>query len=503
MPKKKKLQSTAPVMTRGQLSRAAREAQRIRNLYTAGIALGVVIVLVLSFAVVFTYILRPNAEVARVNDKVINREAYNKLRRWGIYQQIQQEMFQQQIQGTSASSTTLDAFRTQLKNVDNESTLDTTVIQQLVDSEVLRQKSTQDFQLNPTHEELVARALKDFVPQPTAPPSSVTPSPEPSETPTMVETATPTQTGTQTPTSTRTSTITPTPGSPTVTPTATATWPPVPGASATATVAFGNFLQSIKEGPIPSTGNIYCPGGCPGFSENDYMSMIIEPQLRQEKVTETLSASKIVTDVEQVRVQHILTDTLDGANAIIARLDAGEDFGKLVLEQSTDTQSNAQLGIYEWFPREGSNYVQPFVDAAFSTPVGKYSQPTFASTSSYQGYHIIKVLGKEVRPLTQTQIDAKKTALYDEWFNAAKAASAISPSSFQAPTPTPPPLVEPTNPPSSNPTATPTQMGGTPGASAPITGTNTTTDQAPSAPTPTPTTAGPAERNTPEPTKVP
>ena len=38
MAKKKKLQSTAPVVTRGQLSRAAKEQQRIRNLYTAGMA---------------------------------------------------------------------------------------------------------------------------------------------------------------------------------------------------------------------------------------------------------------------------------------------------------------------------------------------------------------------------------------------------------------------------------------------------------------------------------
>ena len=46
MANKKKAQSSAPVpLTRGQLSRAERERQRIRNLYTAAIALGMMLLL--------------------------------------------------------------------------------------------------------------------------------------------------------------------------------------------------------------------------------------------------------------------------------------------------------------------------------------------------------------------------------------------------------------------------------------------------------------------------
>ncbi|MGA7730585.1 MAG: peptidylprolyl isomerase [Chloroflexia bacterium] len=505
MPKKKKLQSTAPVMTRGQLSKAAQEAQRIRNLYTAGIALSVVIVLVLGFAVVFTFLIRPNQEVANVNGTSINRDTYNKLRRWNIYQQIQQQVFQQQLSGSGVvDPTTIQTLQTQLRNAETEGTLDSQVLQALIDTEVLRQKSAQDFSINPTQDDLLQRALKDFVPQPTPPPSSITPSPEPSETPTFSVTFTPTPTGTQTPSATSTRTITPTPGSPTATATPTSTYPPVPGASATATVAFGNFMRAIQDGPIPSTGNIYCPYGCPGLSESDYMRIIIEPQARQEQVINTLSASKIVTDVEQVRVQHILTATLEGAQAIRARLDAGEDFTALVDEQSSDVASKPQIGIYDWFPREDSGYVEPFAEGAFTTPVGEYSQPV----QTQFGYHIITVLNKEVRPLTQTQIDAKKQKLYDEWFNQVKLASVISPASFQAPTPTPA-LVEPTIPPATNstPTVAATSGAGTPGATLPVTSTNTVTGTSgttPAALSPTTTpTAGAASRNTPEPAATP
>lgn len=490
MPKKKKLQSTAPVMTRGQLSKAAQEAKRIRNLYTAGVTLGVLVVLVLGFAVLFTYLIRPNQEVAKVNNVSINRDAYNKLRKWGLFQQIQQQVFQSQISGVSGVDATLTGLQTQLKNVENESTLDSTVLQTLVDAEVLRQKSTQELSINPTNEQLLEKALKDFVPQPTPPPSSVTPSPVPSSTPTSPFTSTPTSTGTQSPTSTRTFTVTPTPGSPTMTPTPTSTFPPVPGASATATVGFGQFLNSIKGGTGQDAQNLYCPYGCPGFSESDYMKYIIEPQLRQDLATEQLSAGKVLTDVEQVRVQHILTATLEGAQVIRTRLDNGEDFGKLVLEQSSDTASAGQLGIYDWFPREDSGYVEPFAAASFTTAVGQYSQPVQTDF----GYHIIKVLGKEVRPLTQSQLDTKRSQLYTDWFNAAKLASTISPASFMAPTPTSPPLVEPTI----ATTPAPTEPAGdaTPAA------TNTTTGGS-TPPAGATATSSDAARNTPEPSSTP
>ena len=171
-----------------------------------------------------------------------------------------------------------------------------------------------------------------------------------------------------------------------------------------------------------------------------------------------------------------------------------------MLEQSSDTASNAQVGVYEWFPREDSGYVEPFAEASFKTPVGTYSEPV----QTEFGYHIIKVLGKEVRALTQTQIDTKKQKLYDDWFQEAKRAATISPASFQAPTPTPPPLVEPTTPPSTNPTltATPAQTGATPGASQPVSDTNT--GATPAAPNSTATpTAGATGRNTPVPAATP
>src|SRR4051812_3867561 len=184
MAKKKKLESKAPVpLTRGQLSRAQREQQRIRNLYTVGFIIGGVILLVLAFAVVSTFIIRPNTAVASVNGVNINRATYNKLRSWNLYQQVQQQAIQDQFSqqtGSGASDTSaITALIQQLKDVETESTLDQTTIQALVDDEVLRQKSASDYQVNPSTDDLKNEAKKDFLPTPTEPPSNQTPTPEP------------------------------------------------------------------------------------------------------------------------------------------------------------------------------------------------------------------------------------------------------------------------------------------------------------------------------------
>ncbi|HST04605.1 MAG TPA: peptidylprolyl isomerase [Chloroflexia bacterium] len=471
MAKKKKLQSTAPVPTRGQLSRAAQEQQKIRNLYTAGIAIGALVVLVLGFAAAFTYVIQPNQEVAKVNDTSINRATYNKLRRWNLYQQLQQDAFTAQLgaqSGSAADTTTITSDQAALKGVDKETQLDPTTIQTLVDNEVLRQASTKDYSLNPTKDELMAEAVTDFVPQPTAPPASQTPTAEISATEAVSMTATATPTGTQTPTSTSTPTITPTRGSPTDTPTETATFPPVPGASETAVASFNSFLDSMKLN-VTSQGP-YCSYGCPDLSQDDYMAIVIEPRLRQKQVTDKLITG-VITDVAQVRIQEIITTTQDGANALLAQLDGGADFADVA-----GTQANSAFatdGLVDWFAQDNSGMDQAVVDAAFATDVDKYSQVVTATSGQF---YIIKVLQRDDhRPMSSTQLDAKKQQLYNDWFTQAKTASTIAPSTFQAPTPTAPPLVPPTNPPSNN-TATPTTVtGGTPPASGTSTGSTSDT----------------------------
>jgi parvulin-like peptidyl-prolyl isomerase len=464
MAKKKKLESKAPVpLTRGQLSRAEREKRQIRNLYTAGVAIGTLMLLLVGFAIISTYIIRPNAQVASVGGQAINRATYNKMRRWNIFQNIQTAAFQQQFGGTGTSIQGTEDLQRQLRGVDDEP-LDATTVQQLINDAVLRIKSAEDYNVNPTRNELRDAALKDFEPQPTPPPA-----------PTTDATATAVVTGTATTTITPTATSSPTPGSPTATGTATPTFAPVPGARQTAEATYSNYMQALDGSTAPDTNSTFCQLGCPDISEDDYLGLIVEPRVRREKVIESLAASRIVTDVEQINVQHILTTTREGALQIKAQLEQGADFTELANTQSKEQLDNIAQGNLPnggnlgWFPREGSNLVKEFVEGAWPVPEGGISDPVFTSF----GYHIIKVLDREVRPLEQATIDNLKNRYYTDWFN--QAYDELRPTiqtniPAATPIPTEAPLVEPTPPPAQTPAPqtpaggqTPTTTTDTPG----------------------------------------
>jgi parvulin-like peptidyl-prolyl isomerase len=85
-------------------------------------------------------------------------------------------------------------------------------------------------------------------------------------------------------------------------------------------------------------------------------------------------------------VSHILVDTADEATEVLDRLEAGEEFGELAVELSTDPGSGENNGI---LPCTTLNtYVEPFAQASLVAPVGEvYETPV----ESQFGFHIILV----------------------------------------------------------------------------------------------------------------
>ncbi|MDQ3707002.1 MAG: peptidylprolyl isomerase [Chloroflexota bacterium] len=522
MAKKKKLQSQAPVpLTRGQLSRAQREQRRIRNLYAAAVVVGTLVVLVIGLAVITTFILRPNQTVGRVTlieERTINRATYDKLRRYNLWQTMQQNALNRQIsQSTTAAEDTLNEQR-QLRNVSNETALDEQTVVSLVNAEVLRQGAKRDYQIDPNNEQLKTYTLEQFEPQPTPPPTPE-PTADPS-TPTVAITATRTTTSTITPsaTRTRTATRTPTPGSPTATPTPSATFPPVPGAEQTAVTQYTQYVTALDLGVEPDSENGYCSLGCPDISEDDYLNLVVKPNYLREKVLEVQAAS-IMTQVEHIHAQHILTTTKEGADKLRQELLAGADFTTLANTQSKEQLDNIAQGAQPnggdlgWFPRENSNLIETFVEGAWPVAVGQISEPVQTTF----GWHIIKVLERDPkRELAADIVERVKTETYDDWFAKIVSEARIEPQPTPTPVPPTPVVSEPSLPPAvvsptvatsgtvtgtqtlpattpatpaaGSPTAASTTRAGTPAGGA--TTTTTTTTAATSAATGTSTTGG-------------
>lgn len=92
----------------------------------------------------------------------------------------------------------------------------------------------------------------------------------------------------------------------------------------------------------------------------------------------------------EVRARHILVDSEDVANAVIAELQKGGDFAELAKKKSRDP-SSASGGDLGFFGEE--DMLPDFAKAAFALPLGQFSK---TPVNTQFGWHVIKV--EERRP---------------------------------------------------------------------------------------------------------
>lgn len=137
-------------------------------------------------------------------------------------------------------------------------------------------------------------------------------------------------------------------------------------------------------------------------------------------------------NAEQVQIRHILTFTEEDAREAKARLDAGEPFERVAREVSEEPGTRLRGGLIEWLPR--GMLPAELEERAFSLPIGQTSE-VFHTES---GYHIIQVLGREVRPVRQEVLERYRQSNFQRWFAEQKAkARIVKYVTFLPPTPVP------------------------------------------------------------------
>lgn len=195
-------------------------------------------------------------------------------------------------------------------------------------------------------------------------------------------------------------------------------------------------------------------------SDDEYQQALTASNITEEKFLEELKLSIIaktvyddaVKDVEvtddeiqqyytnnqtsytespnRIDPAHILVSTQEEADAVIERLNNGEDFAEVAKEVSTDSSAD-NGGDLGWIEYNSTQYDQTFLYAAISLDKGEYTKTPI---STQFGYHIIKCLDKEEYPvksldevkeeiratvLEQNQ-KSKWTDVLKEWQDAAK-----------------------------------------------------------------------------------
>ncbi len=112
---------------------------------------------------------------------------------------------------------------------------------------------------------------------------------------------------------------------------------------------------------------------------------------------------------EQVNARHILVADEAAAQAILGQLQSGMAWEVLAAELSLDTSNKDKGGDLGWFGRGAM--VQPFEDAAFAAAVGE----TVGPVKTEFGWHVIQVLGHEMRPLDDASYQSARANALGMW----------------------------------------------------------------------------------------
>ena len=126
---------------------------------------------------------------------------------------------------------------------------------------------------------------------------------------------------------------------------------------------------------------------------NGYRKQLAKPYLTDAELEDALFREAYSHFSEDCEVSHILIktegdDTLASYNKaleVIARLNAGEEFGKVADETSADQSVARNHGYLGWFT--ALQLVWPFEKAMYDLPLNQISTPI----KSDYGYHVIKV----------------------------------------------------------------------------------------------------------------
>lgn len=414
------------IHTKKHIARLERERQQTRLILFSFIGIVVIVIGLLGYGYLDVHYLQARRAVAKVGNVSITVGEWQARVRMYRTQLINQlSMYQQYSQyfGMDTSSQT-QQITSQLSD---STTVGQTVLDQLIDEELVRQEAAKRG-ITASQQEVddaihaSYRYFPNGSPTPTITPTSITfptLSPETlalvtiTPTPTIVLTAA--STAASTPTMTPEPSLTPNPSvSPTVTVPPTATVPPTPTATLGPTATI-----TPTDTPAPTS----TPYTLQGFQDqyNKGVQSLVQlgltaDQVRQlytinvlrQKLFETITADVPRTQ-DEVWARHILVADQATADAVRQRLVNGEDFAKVAAEVSTDTGSKDKGGDLGWFGK--GVMVAEFEQAAFSLKVGEISQPV----KSQFGYHIIQVLAHGNVPLDASAYSQAQQTAFNDW----------------------------------------------------------------------------------------
>ncbi len=409
------------IQSKKHLARIERERRTSRIILIGSIIAIAIVVLVVGYGVLDQIYLSKIRPVAVVNGQKISTKDWQVLVRYTRQRMISQasniiQNFQliSQIYGPESGYTSY--YAAQLQQIEQQlspTVVGEQVLNQMIDNVLLEQEAKKR-NITVSEAEIDQKIQEAFQFFPNGTPTTQ-PTLEPKATSTLSPTQyalvspTPTSTATSLPTATATQSLSATlQASPTTvleTPTPSPTAAPTEGPTATATAYTQDAFQKDYQNLLKSYQDQI------QFSEQD-LRKIVYYQILYEKMQQAIADElKLTPEQDMVWARHILVKDEATAQEVLNKLHNGEDWTKLAAEYSIDTSNKDNGGDLGWFYH--GMMVKEFEDAAFNLKVGEISQPV----KTQYGYHIIQVLGHEMRTLSQSEFDQLKSNKFQEWLS--------------------------------------------------------------------------------------
>jgi parvulin-like peptidyl-prolyl isomerase len=148
------------------------------------------------------------------------------------------------------------------------------------------------------------------------------------------------------------------------------------------------------------------------ISEEDFRNQFVAQLYRQKLFEQFLD--EIPRDEEHVQARHILLEDEATALLVLRLLEEGGDWEELASEFSTDESNKDRGGDLGWFPR--GRMVPEFETAVFDAEIGILQEPVETSF----GWHIIEVLGNEIREVDEYTHQFNVQGEFDAWLTEAR-----------------------------------------------------------------------------------
>ncbi len=411
-------------------ARAERERNQVRLITITAVAVAVIVIGLIGFAFANEYIIKPTRAVAVVGSEKVTISEFQTRVRYSRFQMLNQmnqyESYKSMLFTDESSSAYIDSIIEQIQTQLNDSqSLGQSVMDELIQEAIIQQEAEKrgitvsgqevdqemqeafGFYANGTPTPTItptlfntptisAEQLSYLRPTATAAPSATpdvaAPTAVPTEVPTEIPTLAPTIAPTDGPTPTAAPTETPYPTSTPI------TLDGYKGMLKTAVTNYKNYA---------------------GFSEAELRKIFSTYLLRDKMLAEITKDMK--PEQDQVWARHILVATEDEAKAVYERVTtSGEDWYAVAAEVSIDTSNKDNGGDLGWFGPGAM--VKEFETAAYALEIGTISQPV----QTENGWHIIQVIGHEVRPLTATEFQTAKEKAFSDWVDQMKIDLAVT-----------------------------------------------------------------------------